>query len=241
MNNSMITQIDVNRRKRSLTAAIILTAVLALVLGGDTIAAGRTSARGVAMGEAMTGLAAGVDAARYNPANLGLEGYRQSGIELIGLGANISNNAFTLGDYNRYTGAFLTDADKDDILESVPREGLTLVADVQASAMSLAMGSFVFSTTGVGLVDANISRDVIDLMFNGNSFADVIDLTGTHLDAVGYAALGCRMECLSIVPETGRWPWERPSATCGVWRWSGSLSWKGWWRPTRPASAATAV
>jgi len=65
------------------------------------------------MGEAFTGLAMGIDAARYNPANLGLSGYQQNRFEIVGFGANISNNSFTLGDYNRYSGAFLTNNDKN--------------------------------------------------------------------------------------------------------------------------------
>lgn len=171
-------------------AAVILAAILIFLIPADVTAGGRTSARGVAMGEAVTALATGIDAARYNPANLGLSGYRQTGLELVGFGANISNNSFTLSEYNDYTGAFLTDGDKNDILNKVPNEGLNMVADVEASALSLSRGSWVFSVSGVGLADANLSKDVIDLMLNGNSFAETIDLTGSHLDAVAFVSAG---------------------------------------------------
>ena len=65
------------------------------------------------MGGAYIGLAKGVEAGLYNPANLGLAAYRQTGLALVGVGADLSNNSFTLNDYNEYTGAFLTDDDKN--------------------------------------------------------------------------------------------------------------------------------
>lgn len=169
---------------------IILSAALLFMIAFNVNAAGRSSARGVAMGQAFIGLAAGVDAARYNPANLGFSGYRESGFELVGIGADISNNSFTLDDYNRYTGALLSDRDKEIILDDIPAEGLNLVADIEASALSLSNGSFVFSVSGIGLADVILNKDIIDLILNGNSLADTIDLNGSHLDAVGFVSAG---------------------------------------------------
>ena len=64
---------------------IILSVILIGVLTSQ--AAGRSSARSVGMGGAYIGLAKGVDAARYNPANLGLTGYRDTRLEIVGIGA----------------------------------------------------------------------------------------------------------------------------------------------------------
>lgn len=147
-----------------------------------------SSARAVALGSAYTSLAKGVDAAKFNPANLGLLSHRQNEVELVGIGANVSNNAFTLNDYNTYTGAFLTSDDKDDILSKVPKEGLKLSINAEASAISVAMGSFIFSTSGVGIADINMNKDVLDLILNGNSFADTIDLSGSYSEAIAYGA-----------------------------------------------------
>jgi len=173
------------------TVIKVALAVLVMVLMRyDVALAGHASARGVAMGGAFTGLAMGIDAARYNPANLGLSEYQRTSLELVGIGTNISNNSFTLSEYNKYTGAFLTDDDKHDILSDVPADGLNIAADVEASVLSLSKGSIVVSVSGVGLADANINKDVIDLILNGNSFADTIDLTGSRLDAVAYISAG---------------------------------------------------
>jgi hypothetical protein len=139
------------------------------------------------MGGAFTGLAKGVNAARYNPANLGLDGYRQNGLELASLGVSLTNNAFTLSDYNKYTGAVLSTADKQDILDQIPTEGLSIDTDIKASALSLALGSFVFSVNGVGAADISLSREIVDLILNGNTYADTIDITGSYSNGLSYA------------------------------------------------------
>ncbi|MEW6049758.1 MAG: DUF5723 family protein [Candidatus Zixiibacteriota bacterium] len=169
---------------------IIAGVLLAALVASSALAGGQSSARSVAMGGAHLGLARGVEAGRYNPANLGLTGYNRSGLEIVGVGANVANNSFTLSDYNRYSGAFLTDQDKADILDKIPVEGLKLSADVEATALSTAIGAFAFNVTGVGLADVNMSRDIFELVFNGNTYADTIDVTGSYSDAVSYVSAG---------------------------------------------------
>jgi hypothetical protein len=174
------------------TVRLLLTTTLALlVIASGTILAGtESSARSAAMGGAFTGLASGVDAGKYNPANLGLTDYQITAVEIAGLGVNINNNAFTLDDYNKYTGAFLTDADKEYILGRIPAEGLLLKADVEASAASVAFGSMAFNVIGVGIADINLSRDIFELVLNGNTYADTIDVTGSYSDAYSYVSAG---------------------------------------------------
>ncbi|MFQ5498380.1 MAG: DUF5723 family protein [Candidatus Zixiibacteriota bacterium] len=169
---------------------ILLTAALVAPCASIAIGGGVPSARSVAMGQASMGLAAGVDAARFNPANLGFHQFRLTQVELLNVGVNVSNNAFTLGDYNNYSGAFLTDADKTELLDKVPDEGLSLSGDVEASAFSFAFGSFVFSASGVGAADVDINKELVDLALHGNSFADTIRVEGSYSDAVAYASFG---------------------------------------------------
>ena len=114
---------------------IIITCVICLV-SSLALANGQSSARSVAMGGAFTSLATGVEAFRYNPANLGLQEYQKSGMEILGMGANISNNSFSLDDYNKYSGAFITSDDKEYILGRVPDEGLSVSTDIEASAIA---------------------------------------------------------------------------------------------------------
>jgi len=167
-----------------------LLSLLILLVAGSAVAEDQSAARSVAMGGAYIGLAKGPDAAKFNPANLGLTDFRRNGMEIVGVGLNVSNNAFTLSDYNKYTGAFLTDQDKQDILDKIPSDGLRLNVDARATAMSVARGNYAFTLSGVGVADVNMSKDLMDLVLNGNTFADTIDVTGSYSDAYSYAAAG---------------------------------------------------
>jgi len=175
----------------STTTALFIVAALTLIslTPGTALPAAtvHSSARSAAMGGAFTGLAKGVNAAKYNPANLGLDGYQQYGLELAAFGASVTNNAFTLSDYNKYTGAVLSTADKQNIMDKIPTEGLSVDADIKASVLSLALGRFVLSFNGVGAADVNLSRDIVDLILNGNTFADTLDLAGSYSNGLSYA------------------------------------------------------
>lgn len=168
---------------------LIITCMICFV-SSLALANGQSSARSVAMGGAFTSLATGVEAFRYNPANLGLQEYQKSGIEIVGVGANISNNSFSLDDYNKYSGAFITSEDKEYILGRVPDEGLSVSAEVEASAIAFSTGPFAFFTTGVGQAEINLNKDLINLVMNGNTYGDTIEVTGSFSDAIGYVAGG---------------------------------------------------
>lgn len=164
--------------------------VCLLALTDASSALDNSSARAVAMGGAYTALASGPAAPRFNPANLGLANYRNTGIEFVGVGASITNNSFSLADYNKYTGAFLTDADKSYILGKIPDEGLKFSADVDASTLAIGLGHIALSFSGVAAADINLNKDLIDLMLNGNTFADTIDVTGSYASGLSYASAG---------------------------------------------------
>ncbi|MEK7774618.1 MAG: DUF5723 family protein [Candidatus Zixiibacteriota bacterium] len=167
---------------------IVVAAAIALLAMNSANAT--SSARSLAMGGAYTALAKGAEAAIYNPANLGLRDHRQAGLHIAGVGADINNNAFSLNDYNSYTGQFLTNADKADILGKIPDEGLKLRANVDAWGPTLSLGSMVFSGTVNAAADANLSKDIIDLVLNGNQFGQTISLTGSYSEALAYATAG---------------------------------------------------
>jgi hypothetical protein len=175
-----------NRHLFIVAVAVLLTLTVAVA---PALAQGNSSARSVAMGAAAISLAKGVDAARFNPANLGFGEFQLKGVELAGVGANISNNSFTLSDYNKYTGAFLTDEDKEDILNKISPEGLRLNVDAEASAASVSLGALVFGVTGNGVADINLNRDLVELVLDGNTFGDTIEITGCYSEAVAYASL----------------------------------------------------
>lgn len=182
-----MTHTPIHIQTKRLVAAS-LAAVLALCSTASAL--DNSSARAVAMGGAYTALASGPAAPRFNPANLGLANYRNTGIEFVGVGASITNNSFSLADYNNYTGAFLTDADKHDILNKIPDEGLKVSADVDASTAAIGLGHIALSLSGVAAADINLNKDIVDLMLNGNTFADTISVTGSYASGLSYASAG---------------------------------------------------
>jgi hypothetical protein len=169
---------------------IILAAVVLILPGVAAYSSGLSSAKAVAMGGAHMGLAKGTQSALYNPANLGLPDFRQNGIELAGIGAEITNNSFTLADYNKYTGAVLTEDDKSVILGKIPSEGLKISAEAEAGALTASYGSFVLSINGYAATETNIGKDALDLFLNGNQLNDSFSIDGMYSDAVAYASVG---------------------------------------------------
>ncbi len=169
---------------------ILVVLALTGLVAASAAAGGLSSARAVAMGDAQIGLAKGVYAPLFNPANIALSGYGQAGLEIAGVGAEIFNNSFSLSDYNSYTGAVLTNDDKSAILGKIPLEGLELSARVQASAMTVSFGTFVISTNGVAASEINLSKDVIDLLLNGNQLNDTLSLDEMYSEAIAYATVG---------------------------------------------------
>lgn len=176
--------------KAKMKSILIAQALAFVIVTENSSTSELSSARCLALGGSMTALADGVDAARFNPAILGLLNQGRLQIELASLGVNLSNNAFTLADYNKYNGATLSTEDKSDILNKIPNDGLKLKANAEAAAMSLSLGTFVFSVCGVGAADVNLKRDLAELILNGNSFADSISVSGSYSEAIAYGQVG---------------------------------------------------
>ncbi|RKX20396.1 MAG: hypothetical protein DRP51_05770, partial [Candidatus Zixiibacteriota bacterium] len=169
---------------------LLIFIVTASLLASTATAGGLSSARAVGMGDAQIGLAKGVYAPLYNPANIALSGYGQAGVELAGAGAEIFNNSFSLSDYNNYTGAILSENDKSALLGKIPSDGLELSVRAQASALTISLGSFVISTNGVAASEVNLSKDIVELLVNGNQLNDTISLDEMYSEALAYATIG---------------------------------------------------
>ncbi len=165
-----------------------LAAAITYAPSQSVSARGLSIARSAGMAGAYMGLATGAEAAFFNPANLGLASHRDASLLLAGIGANISNNAFSLDDYNTYTGAYLTQQDKDFILDKIPVDGFVMSADAEASAVGVSVGSYALTFSGVGASEVNLNKDVLDLLLNGNSFGDTIVLQDMYGSAIAYGS-----------------------------------------------------
>jgi hypothetical protein len=169
----------------------IALAVAGMLLGtiSTASASGLANARAIGMAGAYTSLAKGYDCPSFNPANLGFESHRSGGFQLFGLGVSISNNSFSLDDYNSYTGAVLSEDDKENLLSKIPAEGLKVTADAEASALAVGMGNFAISLSGIGAAEINLGRAPMELLLQGNTLADTVDVNDMYGEGYGLASL----------------------------------------------------
>lgn len=165
-------------------AAILFLSFLAVPIA----ATGLANARALSMAGAQISLARGYECASFNPANLGLDGGRQNGLQLFGVGVAVSNNSFSLDDYNHYTGADLDNAEKDELLDKIPAEGLKVSADAEVTVFGLALANMAFSLSAVGAAEINMGRVPMELLLKGNTMADTVTLDGMYGDGYGLAS-----------------------------------------------------
>lgn len=159
---------------------LVVTAFLLMVGLSPAKAIGVGNARATAMAGAYTSLAKGYYCPSFNPANLGLAANRMNGLQVLGFGLAVRNNSLSLKDYNNYTGAYLSEADKQELLSKIPAEGLQVSGDGEVNFLGFCRGSMVVSVSAMGAGEFNMPREVMELLLNGNSFAEAIDLSGMY-------------------------------------------------------------
>ena len=175
---------------RTLAQVSLCGLALSIIISSTALGGGFSLARSAGMAGAHLGLTKGVAAAYFNPANLGLSSHRQTSVHLAGIGLNLTNNSFSLDDYNTYTGALLTQADKQIILGKIPIDGLKLTADAEASFSGVSVKQFALTFTGYGAGEVNINKDVLEVLLNGNALGDTISLEGMYGAGWTYASVG---------------------------------------------------
>ncbi|MFQ5674429.1 MAG: DUF5723 family protein [bacterium] len=151
---------------------------------------GISNARSVAMGSAYTAIARAVESPSWNPANLGLSGNNVYHFNLLSLGFGISNNSFSMKHYDLYNGKYLTVEDKQDILASIPAEGLIFDFGTEVQALGVAFGPLAITASGFAVSDFTLSKDVVDLILNGNEFKRSYNIGDTDGEAWGVSSVG---------------------------------------------------
>ncbi|MCH8981219.1 hypothetical protein IH922_04295 [candidate division KSB1 bacterium] len=140
---------------------------------------GISNARSVAMGGAYTAIARGVESPSWNPANLGLSGKNKYHFNLVSVGLGLNNNSFDKNHYDLYNGKYLTAEDKQNILAAIPTEGLRFDLGTEVQAMGLAFGPLAFNASGFAVSDLSFSKEILDLVLNGNEFGRVYNIGDT--------------------------------------------------------------
>jgi hypothetical protein len=123
--------------------------------------------------------AVGPDAMLVNPAQLAYPERPGFACRILGLGVEVGNNSFSIAQYNRYTGAFLGDTAKADILGSIPRSGLLLAGRAQAAGAEFGYANFAASVRTTGSAEATLPRDAFDLALQGNELGRTYSAAGT--------------------------------------------------------------
>lgn len=198
---------DITRDQRlhaTTLATATATAALLLALLAAAPAAAQSPVRAWGMGGAGGAVARGLEAVTYNPANLAFSD--GSSIGLAGAAVAVQNNALSLDRYNEITGAHLDSAAKAQLLSDIPEAGLSLDADVRASALGFQFGSFALTAGAVGTGRGNLDKDYFDVVLYGNPVGQTVDFSntwgegsamgaatasfGTRLATIGGASLG---------------------------------------------------
>lgn len=171
-------------------------AIAALLVAGFSARSeglGDTQTRALSLSQAYTALARGPETVFWNPANLALRGGPRFQWEVLNAGLSLiaENNGFSVKTYNdNFTDAdrLITEADKDKILGDIPAAGLRINLDLDPRfalgipfnggvAFPMAWGLSSAITLGLSTgFEAEIPKDMIELMLKGNDFNKPYDI-----------------------------------------------------------------
>lgn len=177
------------------TKIAALTFMLLLLFGSSVPGWGTvfTSARMLGTSGGLLAEAKDLDAASINPANLAFWGGKPLRVRLFSVSAGVSNNSFSLADYNSYTGSELSEEDKTDIIGKIPTSGLTVDGEVVATALALAYKNYALVFSGLGAAHGQFSKDYFELLLYGNE----LDRTYSIEDTEGEAYLASAVSLCS--------------------------------------------
>lgn len=173
-------------RKTQLYTILILFVLVSVAAAQQ----GMSNARSVAMGSAYTAIARGIESPSWNPANLGLTARRAYRFNLISVGFGISNNSFSKEQYDLYNGRHLSEQDKQDILGRIPSEGLAFDLDTEVQALGFSFGTFAFTASALGASNFSVSKDIAELVLNGNEFGRMYEIGDTEGEGFGVSSFG---------------------------------------------------
>jgi hypothetical protein len=154
-------------------------AIVIMFAGATSLAQSTPSARSLGMAGSYILESSNCEAATANPANLALPGNKHFTLKLVSVSGRVANNAFSLADYNKYNGAYLTERDKQDILAKIPGTGLDIDFKGGASALSFSAGSVALTTEVIGGGKGTLPKDPIELALMGNKIGQPVSADGS--------------------------------------------------------------
>ncbi len=172
-----------------------------LFLASSLFGQAQSNARAFGMGGAYLTQAYGAEAVRWNPATLGLRATPRFSLMFASLGLGVSNNAFNQADYNLYNGAKLSVADKQTIVQRLPAEGWNFRAGSGLDLLGFSLHNFAAMISLDAASDANLPRDVVDLLLNGNALNRRYDFSNAAGSALAWASVGVAYGHTLILPQ----------------------------------------
>jgi len=153
-----------------------------------------TEARSTGMAFSNSAATQGIEHFGLNPATLALPVKFGFEFNLLSARATIRNNSFNKGQYDRYftKGDTLSQSDKDDILSSVPSDGLRVDGLDRVNSIGVYMKYFSFSVFGIGASFAKVPGDIPVLIFEGNNEEGRVYQVG-NFDGDGWGGVGIQI------------------------------------------------
>jgi hypothetical protein len=150
-------------------SCVVLAGLLAPVTLSAQLPEGST--RGLGMGGAYTAIARGYEAVRWNPAMLAANGRPSFSLALPQGALELGSNTWGFGDFRRYSERYLTDADKQDLLDRISLDDsvLTLRSIGGVTPIAISIGPFAVAIGTSGHADMSLGRDAVELVLNGNA------------------------------------------------------------------------
>ena len=150
--------------------AVLAIILLSIVFFGTLFAQQTIDARGTAMAFSNAANTRGLEQVGLNPATLALRNVYRFEFNILSINAAVRNNSFSKTQYDKYftTGRFLNESDKNDILNSIPDDGLRGDLSARANSLAFYMPYFSLSLALLGNAFAKLPSELPDLLFNGN-------------------------------------------------------------------------
>ncbi len=128
----------------------------------------------------------GVHSIFHHPSNLALSTTPSFDI-LHYVGVELGNTCISLSDYNHY--AVLDTLYEDDKRELLEKFGnpFRLTGYVNSIPFGISIGNFGLAFRGFGGAYGTISKDILDLILNGNELGRIYDVSDTRAEALAFA------------------------------------------------------
>lgn len=149
-----------------------------------------TNARQYALGGAYSAMVQGAEAIFTNPANLYLNHGKKFSMNILGIGAELSNNSISHINYQRYVGDYLKPEDIDYLLGRIPPEGVNLRSDAKLQGFSVGYGPVAVGFRAFSSYYSLFSRELFELALKGNDLNRIYLFDPVKGDGLTIASAG---------------------------------------------------